>query len=521
MSTLKTQPKPIVLVILDGWGYSEEKQYNAIAAAHKPHWDTLWSHYPHMLLNGSGLAVGLPEGQMGNSEVGHINLGSGRIVYQDSVRIDQAIADGSWSDNTTFNHCFEKVKAHQSTLHVLGLLSPGGVHSHEQHIQALLQLAAQKKVGQVVVHPILDGRDTPPQSAEASLRALVDVCQSLGNVSIGSLIGRYYAMDRDRRWERIQKAYDLYTQGIAEHTAADPLSALTWAYQQKQSDEFVVPIAIEAPRGFSHCVRDKDAIIFMNFRADRARELSFAFTEDQFDGFKRAVYPKLCDFVTLTQYHKNLKAHIAFAPQHLKDTLAEILSAHHYTQFRIAETEKYAHVTFFFNGGIEEPYSGETRKLIASPKVATYDLQPEMHAVQVTDALVEAIQSQQYDFILCNYANADMVGHSGDIKATIKAIEALDEAIGRITAAIKNVGGELLITADHGNAECLFDEVTQQPHTAHTTLPVPLIYVGQRGKFLYREGILADIAPTILRLFGLAIPKAMTGKVLLELDPAK
>lgn len=519
MAITATRPKPLVLIVLDGWGYRVETEHNAIATAKKPHWDYLWSHYPHMLLNGSGLAVGLPEGQMGNSEVGHINLGSGRIVYQDSVRIEKAIEDHSWDDNPVFNHCFGKVKQHRSTLHVLGLLSPGGVHSHEEHIHALLRLAAQKGVQRVVVHPILDGRDTPPQSAEASLRTLMALTHSLGNTSIGSLIGRYYAMDRDQRWERVQKAYDLYTAGIADHLAQDALSALDWAYQQKQTDEFVAPIALQAPQGISHSVQNNDAIIFMNFRADRARELSFAFTDDNFNGFKRIVYPGLCDFVSLTQYQKNLKAHIAFAPQNLKDTLAEILSAHHYTQFRIAETEKYAHVTFFFNGGIEEPYAGETRQLIASPQVATYDLQPQMHAAAVTDALIEAIQSQNYDFILCNYANADMVGHSGDFKATIKAIEALDDAIGRITTAIEKVGGELLITADHGNAECMFDEVTQQPHTAHTTLPVPLIYVGNRGKFLYPEGILADIAPTILQLFNLAIPKTMTGKVLLSLTP--
>ncbi len=519
MAIAPTRPKPLVLIVLDGWGYKEDSAHNAIAAAKKPHWDYLWSHYPHMLLNGSGLAVGLPEGQMGNSEVGHINLGSGRIVYQDSVRIEKAIEDRSWADNPVFNHCFDQVKHHQSTLHVLGLLSPGGVHSHEEHIHALLRLAAQKKVARVVVHPILDGRDTPPQSADASLRELMALTQTLGNASIGSLIGRYYAMDRDQRWDRVQKAYDLYTAGIADHIADDAVSALQWAYQQQQTDEFVVPIALRAKEKNAHTIQDQDAVIFMNFRADRARELSFAFTDDHFKGFERTVYPKLCDFVSLTQYHRNLKAHIAFAPQNLEDTLAEILSKHHYTQFRIAETEKYAHVTFFFNGGIEEPYAGETRQLIASPQVATYDLQPQMHAAAVTDALVAAIENQSYDFILCNYANADMVGHSGDFNATIKAIEALDEAIGRITTAIENVGGELLITADHGNAECMFDEVTQQPHTAHTTLPVPLIYVGKRGKFLYPEGILADIAPTILQLFNLAIPKTMTGKVLLELIP--
>lgn len=514
--TITAPHRPLVLIVLDGWGYREETKYNAIAQAKTPHWDYLWAKYPHMLLNGSGLAVGLPEGQMGNSEVGHTNLGSGRVVYQDSVRIEKAIADGSWANNTAFNNCFEQVKQHESTLHVLGLLSPGGVHSHEQHIYALLRLAAQKKVKRVVIHPILDGRDTPPQSAENSLRFLMGLTESLGNTSIGSLIGRYYAMDRDQRWERIAKAYDLYTAGIAEYTATNALDALQWAYAQKQNDEFVSPIAITAKAGSSHIIRDNDAIIFMNFRADRARELSLAFTDKDFTGFKREQFPKLSDFVSLTQYQKGLNAHIAFAPQNLNDTLAQILSEHHYKQFRLAETEKYAHVTFFFNGGIEEPYEGETRQLIASPRVATYDLQPEMSAEPLTDALVNAITSNQYDFILCNYANADMVGHSGDFAATVKAIEALDEAIGRITAAIKKVDGELLITADHGNAECMFDDVTQQPHTAHTTGPVPLIYVGKRGHFLYPEGILADIAPTILRLFNLPVPKAMTGKVLLD-----
>ena len=515
--TITAPHRPLVLIVLDGWGYREESTYNAIAQAKTPHWDYLWAKYPHMLLNGSGLAVGLPEGQMGNSEVGHTNLGSGRIVYQDSVRIEKAIADGSWCDNTAFNDCFEQVKQHDSTLHVLGLLSPGGVHSHEQHIYALLRLAAQKKVKRVVIHPILDGRDTPPQSAENSLRFLMDLTESLGNASIGSLIGRYYAMDRDQRWERVAKAYDLYTMGNAEHTAANALDALQWAYAQKQNDEFVSPIAIAAKAGTSHIIRDNDAIIFMNFRADRARELSLAFADKNFTGFKREQFPTLSDFVSLTQYQKGLNAHIAFAPQNLNDTLAQILSQHHYKQFRLAETEKYAHVTFFFNGGREEPCEGETRQLIASPRVATYDLQPEMSAKTLTDALVDAISSNQYDFILCNYANADMVGHSGDFAATVKAIEALDEAIGRITAAIEKVDGELLITADHGNAECMFDEMTQQPHTAHTTGPVPLIYVGNRGRFLYPEGILADIAPTILRLFDLPQPKAMTGKVLLDI----
>ncbi len=516
--TITAPHRPLVLIVLDGWGYREESKYNAIAAAKTPYWDYLWAHYPHMLLNTSGLAVGLPEGQMGNSEVGHTNLGSGRIVYQDSVRIEKAIADGSWDDNAAFNDCFEKVKLHDSTLHVLGLLSPGGVHSHEQHITALLQIAAQKNVKRVVVHPILDGRDTPPQSAENSLRMLTTLTQTLGNATIGSLIGRYYAMDRDQRWERITKAYNLYTAGSAEHTADDALAALQWAYEQKQNDEFVAPIAIRAEKGTSHSIRDNDAVIFMNFRADRARELSLAFTDKNFTGFKRKYTPKLSDFVSLTQYQKGLNAHIAFAPKNLTDTLAEILSQHHYKQFRLAETEKYAHVTFFFNGGIEEPYAGEERLLIDSPKVATYDLHPEMSAALLTDSLVDAIHSQQYDFILCNYANADMVGHSGDFTATVKAIEALDDAMGEITAAIEKCDGELLITADHGNAECMFDESTQQSHTAHTTDPVPLIYVGKRGQFLYPEGILADIAPTILRLFNLPVPKAMTGKNLLDIQ---
>ncbi len=510
--------RPLVLLILDGWGYRVDTQHNAIANAKTPHWDYLWSHYPHMLLNGSGLAVGLPEGQMGNSEVGHTNLGSGRIVYQDSVRIEKSIADGSWCDNVAFNDCFDQVKQHDSTLHVLGLLSPGGVHSHEQHLYALLRLAAEKKVKRVVIHPILDGRDTPPQSAENSLRFLMGLTESLGNASIGSLIGRYYAMDRDQRWYRVAKAYNLYTAGIAEHTAENALDALQWAYQHNQNDEFISPIALSAKDGCSHSIRDNDAIIFMNFRADRARELSFAFTDTHFTGFNRAHRPILSDFVSLTQYQKTLNAHAAFTPQTLNDTLAQVLSLHHFKQFRLAETEKYAHVTFFFNAGKEEPYPLETRMLIDSPKVATYDLQPEMSAVALTQALVHAINTQQYDFILCNYANADMVGHSGDFAATVKAIEALDDAIGKVSAAIKKIGGELLITADHGNAECMFDETTQQPHTAHTTDPVPLIYVGHRGKFLYEEGILADIAPTILSLFNLPVPKAMTGKILLDVN---
>lgn len=511
------RPRPVALIILDGWGHREEKTANAIAAAHKPHWNQLWAECPHTLISGSGRCVGLPDGQMGNSEVGHLNMGAGRIVHQDLARIDNAIEDGSFFDNPVLLSAIEKANKTHHAIHVLGLLSPGGVHSHERQIHALIQLAAKQQVKQLYIHAFLDGRDVPPRSAESSLKSLTNLCNTLHCGKIVSLIGRYYAMDRDKRWERIQKAYDLLTAGKADHTATDPISGLLQAYHRGENDEFVQPTSIHKNQETPIKIEDGDIVIFMNFRADRAREITKAFIDPNFNGFHRDFHPQLADFISLTEYDATFKTSIAFAPEKLTNILAEILNQHHLKQLRIAETEKYAHVTFFFNGGVETPFPGEERILIPSPKVATYDLQPEMSAPQVTDRLVEEIERGQYDVIICNYANPDMVGHTGNLPAAIEAIETIDTCLGRIMSALKKVGGEAMITSDHGNAEMMFDEKTGQPHTAHTKELVPFIYVGRPAKIVKADGILSDIAPTMLYLLGIPRPNEMTGHSLLEI----
>lgn len=515
---IKTQPHfPLILIILDGWGYREATDANAIAAANKPNWDYLWKHYPHTLVAGSGKCVGLPAGQMGNSEVGHLNMGAGRIVHQDFTRITLAIEDGTFFQNKIFTDALLKAKSTGKAVHIMGLASPGGVHSHESHIQAIIKLAANLNVPSVFIHAFLDGRDTPPRSAMASLAALQETCQALGCGKIASIIGRYYAMDRDKRWERIHKAYDLLVQGKAVFHAHNALEALELAYEREETDEFVQATRIHDKDTPPVTIEDGDVVIFMNFRSDRAREITAAFIQTDFPHFKREKWPKLGAFACLSEYDTCFRASVAFPPYRLKHIFAEAISEQGYKQLRIAETEKYAHVTFFFNGGIETPYPGEDRILIPSPKVATYDLQPEMSARELTHRLVKEIQNKKYEVIVCNFANPDMVGHSGNFAATVKAIETIDECLGSIIQVIKEEGGEFLITADHGNAEQMFDYKTNQPHTAHTSDPVPFIYMGRKAIIVKEDGKLSDIAPTMLYLLGLPSPSEMTGHSLLKL----
>jgi 2,3-bisphosphoglycerate-independent phosphoglycerate mutase len=499
----------MVLVILDGFGHREECDHNALCEAQMPNWRALWSAHAHGLIDASGGAVGLPGGQMGNSEVGHLNIGAGRVVHQELTRIGLAIEDGSFDRNPVLLLAIEAARHAGGVVHVAGLLSPGGVHSHEDHIIAMARLAGRRGL-KVAVHAILDGRDTPPRSARASLLKLAAALAELPDAWIASVCGRYYAMDRDQRWERSAAAYDLYARGVAPHAASDALAALDAAYARGEGDEFVAPTTIGAR---PTPVRDGDAWVFMNFRADRARQLTRCFIEDGFDGFVRAARPRLSSYVCLTQYHDAFDAPVAFPPERPRNTLGEHLARLGLKQLRIAETEKYAHVTFFFNGGEERVFEGEDRVLVPSPKVATYDLKPAMSAVEVTDRLVEAVGSARYDFIVVNYANADMVGHTGYMAAAVAAAETLDRCLGRLVAAVRAAGGELLITADHGNIEQMYDRDTEQPHTAHTTNLVPLLYVG-RPATVASGGVLSDVAPTLLALMGLPQPAEMTGRVL-------
>lgn len=503
----------MLLLVLDGFGYREQHNHNAIAAAKMPVWHDLWTNYPHTLLEASGHAVGLPYGQMGNSEVGHLTMGAGRTVYQDFTRIEQAIDEGTFFSNKVLIGAIEKAKRHNKAVHIMGLLSPGGVHSHEDHIHAAIELASILDQQKLYVHAFLDGRDTPPQSAMTSLQSLDKELQQLAHGKIASIVGRYYAMDRDKRWERIQAAYDLLTLGKTDYHAENAEQALQMAYARGETDEFVKPTTMNdfVP------IEDGDVVIFINYRADRARQLTRAFIDPGFNFFTRQVVPKLAEFVSLTEYAKDINTSIAFPPQTLEDVLGDYVAKQGLTQLRIAETEKYAHVTFFFNGGIERLSKGEERILVPSAKVATYDLQPEMSAPEVTEKLVEAIKQQQFDLIICNFANPDMIGHTGDFAATVKALEVIDACLGKIVSALQEVNGEMIITADHGNAECMFDEKTNQPHTAHTSDPVPMIYMGRSAQISRENGTLADIAPTILYLMNLSKPSAMTGQSLVVL----
>ncbi|MFT4994628.1 MAG: 2,3-bisphosphoglycerate-independent phosphoglycerate mutase [Paraglaciecola sp.] len=505
--------KTVALIILDGWGHREETDNNAIAHANTPVLDELSKKYTSTLISGSGLDVGLPDGQMGNSEVGHVNLGAGRVVYQDFTRISKAIKDGDFFENPVLLENIDKAVSQGKAVHVMGLLSPGGVHSHEEHIFAMLKMAARAGATKLYLHAFLDGRDTPPRSAKASLQAADGVFAELGVGKTASIVGRYYAMDRDNRWERVNSAYNLIARGQGIHRVASAVQGLENSYQREQNDEFVQATVIGDPVP----MEDGDTLIFMNFRADRAREITRPFVEGDFADFDKGQHINLSAFVMLTQYADSIDAPSAYPPVPLLNVMGDWLAQHHKTQLRISETEKYAHVTFFYSGGREALYAGEERILIPSPNVATYDLQPQMNSVELTDKLVEAIESGKFDVIVCNYPNGDMVGHTGNFAAAVKACEAVDSCVGRVVAAIEKTGSECLITADHGNAEKMLDEVSGQAHTAHTSELVPFIHVGRKSTA--RKGAtLSDVAPTMLHLMGMPQPDEMTGKPIVTLD---
>jgi len=498
-------------MILDGWGYRAETDNNAIALAKTPCWDKLWNDDPHCLIETSGESVGLPRGQMGNSEVGHMSIGAGRIVHQDYTRIEQSIADGSFQQNSALGQTIEAIRGSDGTVHIMGLLSPGGVHSHADQFLETVKLAAGRGAKSIAVHLFLDGRDTPPRSAQPAIEQMQQLVDQLPGARICTVTGRYYAMDRDQRWNRVKRAYDAIASGQSGARADTAIEALHQAYDRGENDEFVQPTLI----GHSAGVHAGDSIIFINFRADRARELTMAFVSEPFDGFDRQKI-ELAEFVCMTQYKDGLPVSVAFPPVSLPHLLGAELARNGLYQLRIAETEKYAHVTFFFNGGEESPFEREDRILIPSPDVATYDLQPEMSAPELSRRLVDAIRSDQYDVIICNVANPDMVGHTGSLPAAIKAVEAVDASLVKITAAIDEMGGEMLITADHGNVEQMLDESSGQRHTAHTTNLVPFLFHG-RPATIADTGSLRDIAPTMLYLLGLSQPEEMTGSPLVDL----
>ncbi|MDF1533487.1 MAG: 2,3-bisphosphoglycerate-independent phosphoglycerate mutase [Methanosarcinaceae archaeon] len=510
-----TSPKrPLLLMILDGWGYLPSKDGNAILAANTPNLDRLVATYPTSILEVSGEAVGLPEGQMGNSEVGHLNIGAGRVVYQDLTRINRDIKTGYLYTNPVLLDAIKNVKEHDCALHLMGLLSDGGVHSHINHLIALIDLASREGLERVYIHTFLDGRDVPPACAIEDIKKIEKTCDDFKIGSIATVSGRYYAMDRDRRWERVKLAYDALTQGVGLH-AKDAETAIVESYARNETDEFVRPTVIVDENGEpTATIKDNDSVIFFNFRPDRARQLTYAFVEDDFDGFERKVYPKV-HFVCMTQYDEKLEVPIAYPHEDLKNTLGEVLSKNHLKQLRIAETEKYAHVTFFFNGGLDILNKGEDRCLIPSPKVATYDLKPQMSAYEVTEELIEKIGSDKYDVIILNYANLDMVGHTGFFDATVSAVETIDECVGKAIDTLLQVGGAAIITADHGNAEQMLDHDSKQPHTAHTCNLVRCIYVTDESGVSLRNGKLSDVAPTMLKLLGIEKPVEMTGESLI------
>lgn len=504
--------KPAVLVILDGWGMSDVTESNAIKAAKTPTWDYLWQTYPHTGIGTSGSEVGLPAGQMGNSEVGHLNLGAGRVVYQEFTRVGRSIRTRSFYKNRTLTDAVDLAVENDKAVHILGLLSPGGVHSHESHIHAMVELAELQGAKKIYVHAFLDGRDMPPKSAEASLVALEEAFERIGAGRLATMIGRYYSMDRDHRWERIELAYNLITQGKADYSSPNVIAGLEAAYERGESDEFVLPTRI----GDAVEIEDGDVVINMNYRSDRARLITRPFIEENFDCFPRERTPKLAGYISLTEYNKDFGIPVAYPPERLSQTFGEYIANLGLRQLRLAETEKYAHVTFFYNGGVEEPNEGEERILVPSPKVATYDMQPEMSAAEVTKNLVDSIASDKYDAIICNYANGDMVGHTGNFDAAVKAVEVLDKSLSEVYKAIKAAGGEMLITADHGNVEQMADSSSGQAHTAHTCNLVPLVYVGSKTDALINNGALCDISPTMLDIMGLDQPAAMTGRSLLN-----
>ncbi len=507
--------KPLMLMILDGWGLNPEKKANAILNANTPNYDRLINHYPNTILEASGLAVGLPEGQMGNSEVGHLNMGAGRIVYQDFTRISQDIKNGGFFKNPALVYAMDNALNNNKALHLMGLLSDGGVHSHIDHVKALLDMAKQKGLKRVYLHAFLDGRDVPPANALKYIKEIENYMDKIGVGAIATISGRYYAMDRDKRWERTQRAYDAMVLGQGMK-AINAEHALLQSYECKETDEFVTPSVITDSCGEPVAtVESGDSIIFFNFRPDRARQLTYAFCDEEFKGFQRKKgYFPVC-YVCMTEYDATIKnVMIAYGPESMDNILAEVLSKNGLTQLRIAETEKYAHVTFFFNGGSEKAYPGEDRVLIPSPKVATYDQKPEMSAYEVADAVIEKIMEDIYDVIILNFANPDMVGHTGIFEAAVSAVEAVDKCIGKVAKIIDEKGGTLLVTADHGNAEQMLDYVTGEPYTAHTCNPVPFILVSDKARKL-KSGKLADIAPTMLELLGIVQPKEMTGESLI------
>lgn len=510
MATIKHAP--ICLIIMDGWGIGNvTDKYNAIQVGNTPVLDELMKKYPNAKLQASGEYVGLPDGQMGNSEVGHMNIGAGRVIYQPLTKITKAIREGEFFKNPALAGITDKLGASGGALHLFGLLSPGGVHSHTDHLYGLLKLAKDKGIKKVYVHAFLDGRDVPPSSAKEYLEDLENKIKEIGIGQIATISGRYYAMDRDKRWDRVQKAYDAIAKADAEK-ASSSAEAIQNSYDNKVTDEFVIPVVVGDYPG----VKKEDGIIFFNFRPDRAREITHAFTDKTFDGFPRVEELVGIPYVTMTQYEEGLNVEVAYPPESVSNGLGETISKAGLTQLRIAETEKYAHVTFFFNGGVEEPYKGEDRILVPSPKVATYDLKPEMSAPTVTLKVAEAILSEKYDFIILNYANGDMVGHTGVMKAAVKAVETVDVCVGIFVECMKKVGGEVVIIADHGNADEMFNYDLKEPFTAHTTNPVPIIVVSDRVAEV-SDGALCDVAPTLLTLAGMEIPSEMTGKSLVKM----
>lgn len=505
--------KLVMLVVLDGYGLNELEEGNAIKAAKTPNMDKFFSQYPNTIIHASGLDVGLPEGQMGNSEVGHTNIGAGRIVYQELTRITKSIKDEDFFENRVLLKAIENCKKNGSKLHLMGLLSDGGVHSHNTHLYALLEMAKREGLEEVYVHCFLDGRDVPPTSGRGYVQQLVEKVRNLGVGKVATVMGRYYAMDRDKRWERVQKAYDAMVLGKGEYCES-AVTAVERSYNNDVTDEFVIPTVITENGKPVSVIEENDSVIFYNFRPDRARQITRTLVDPDFNGFERAKGFFPVYFVCMTQYDEEMpNVSVAFEPEELTNTFGEYISKKGYKQLRIAETEKYAHVTFFFNGGVESTYEGEDRVLIPSPKVATYDMKPEMSAYEVTDEVLKRIHSREYDVIVLNYANCDMVGHTGSFDAAVKAVEAVDECVGKVVEAVKAQDGIIIITADHGNADQMIDYETGGAHTAHTTNVVPLILIGKDAEL--KKGRLADIAPTMLDLMGLEKPSEMTGESLI------
>jgi len=509
------RPKPLVLLILDGFGYREEQSNNAISMAKTPCWDHLQKNNPTTLLNCAGGFVGLPDGQMGNSEVGHLHIGGGRLIRQELSKVSEAISNGIFFSNEALCKAVDTALDKEKALHIMGLLSPGGVHSHELHIAAMIELAIKRGLKKVYLHAFLDGRDVPPKSAMESIKLMEAKFAELGAGQIASITGRFYAMDRDSRWERVQSAHQLIAKGEAEHQVNSAEQGLEESYARDETDEFVLPTSVLDENGKTIVLDPEDSVVFMNFRADRAREISRALTEVEFNEFERGCKAHRGCYVTLTQYHQNFDYLVAFPPVDVKNGLGEVLADSGLKQLRLAETEKYAHVTFFFNGGRDEPFENEDRILVPSPKVKTYDMQPEMSAAEVTGHMVDAIKGGKYDVIICNYANCDMVGHTGIFDAAIVAVETIDQSLQKIVEALESVDGQMLITADHGNIEQMVGEGTGQPHTAHTTNLVPLVYVGG-VKLLADGGCLSDLAPTMLNILGVTQPAEMTGRSLIQ-----